>query len=191
MRTLQDRVKEDGKVIDEQILKVDSFLNHQIDAKLMHEVGQVITEHFKEKAITKVLTIEASGIAPAIMAALQLDVPCLFAKKAKPSTMTSEFYQTDIHSFTKNTTSTVVISKQFLDEDDHVLIIDDFLANGEASLGLHRLVQAAQATTSGVAIVVEKSFQPGRDKLEAEGLEVLSLCQVASLAGNKVKLVDE
>ncbi|HCN60017.1 xanthine phosphoribosyltransferase [Mammaliicoccus fleurettii] len=191
MRTLQDRVKEDGVVIDEKILKVDSFLNHQIDAKLMYEVGQVITEHFKDKKITKVLTIEASGIAPAIMASLHLDVPCLFAKKAKTSTMTSEFYHTDIHSFTKNTTSTVVISKQFLNEDDHVLIIDDFLANGEASLGLHRLVKAAHATTSGIGIVIEKSFQPGREKLESEGLEVLSLCQVASLLGNEVKLVGE
>jgi len=191
VRTLQDRVKEDGVVIDEKILKVDSFLNHQIDAKLMYEVGQVITEHFKDKKITKVLTIEASGIAPAIMASLHLDVPCLFAKKAKPSTMTSEFYQTDIHSFTKNTTSTVVIAKQFLNEDDHVLIIDDFLANGEASLGLHCLVQAANATTSGIGIVIEKSFQPGREKLESEGLEVLSLCQVASLLGNTVKLVGE
>jgi len=191
VRTLQDRVKEDGVVIDEKILKVDSFLNHQIDAKLMYEVGQVITEHFKDKKITKILTIEASGIAPAIMASLHLDVPCLFAKKAKPSTMTSEFYQTDIHSFTKNTTSTVVIAKQFLNEDDHVLIIDDFLANGEASLGLHRLVQAANATTAGIGIVIEKSFQPGREKLESEGLEVLSLCQVASLLGNTVKLVGE
>ncbi|MEB6196901.1 xanthine phosphoribosyltransferase [Mammaliicoccus sciuri] len=191
MRTLQDRVKEDGVVIDEKILKVDSFLNHQIDAKLMYEVGQVITEHFKDKKITKILTIEASGIAPAIMASLHLDVPCLFAKKAKPSTMTSEFYQTDIHSFTKNTTSTVVIAKQFLNEDDHVLIIDDFLANGEASLGLHRLVKAANATTAGIGIVIEKSFQPGREKLESEGLEVLSLCQVASLLGNTVKLVGE
>ncbi|MEY8597670.1 xanthine phosphoribosyltransferase [Mammaliicoccus lentus] len=191
MRTLQNRVKEDGIVIDEKILKVDSFLNHQIDAKLMYEVGQAIVDHFKEKKITKVLTIEASGIAPAIMASLHLDVPCLFAKKAKPSTMTNEFYHTDIHSFTKNTTSTVVISKQFLDEDDHVLIIDDFLANGEASLGLHRLVRSANATTTGVGIVIEKSFQPGREKLQSEGLDVLSLCQVASLAGNKVKLVDE
>lgn len=125
------------------------------------------------------------------MASLHLDVPCLFAKKAKPSTMTSEYYHTDIHSFTKNTTSTVVIAKQFLNEDDHVLIIDDFLANGEASLGLHRLVQAANARTSGIGIVIEKSFQPGREKLESEGLEVLSLCQVSSLLGNKVKLVGE
>ncbi|WP_323707079.1 xanthine phosphoribosyltransferase [Mammaliicoccus vitulinus] len=191
MRTLQDRVKEDGVVIDEKILKVDSFLNHQIDAKLMYEVGQVIIDHFSDKKITKILTIEASGIAPAIMASLHLDVPCLFAKKAKPSTMTSEYYHTDIHSFTKNTTSTVVIAKQFLNEDDHVLIIDDFLANGEASLGLHRLVKAANATTSGIGIVIEKSFQPGREKLESEGLEVLSLCQVSSLLGNKVKLVGE
>lgn len=191
METLQNRVKEDGVVIGEKILKVDSFLNHQIDAKLMHEVGETIKDYFKEKNITKVLTIEASGIAPAIMTSLHLNVPCLFAKKAKPSTMTADFYQTDIHSFTKNTTSKVVISKQFLNENDRVLIIDDFLANGEASLGLHRLVQAANASTEGVGIVIEKSFQPGRERLESEGLDVLSLCQVASLANNNVKLIGE
>ena len=179
MESLGRKVKEDGVVIDEKILKVDGFLNHQIDAKLMNEVGQTFFEQFKNEGITKILTIEASGIAPAIMAAFHFDVPCLFAKKAKPSTLKDGFYQTDIHSFTKNKTSTVIVSE------------DDFLANGDASLGLNDIVKQANAKTAGVGIVVEKSFQNGRQRLEAEGLNVSSLCKVASLKGNKVTLLGE
>ena len=177
MEALEQKVKEDGVVIDEKILKVDGFLNHQIDAKLMYEVGQTFYKQFKDKGITKILTIEASGIAPAIMAALHFDVPCLFAKKAKPSTLKDGFYSTDIHSFTKNKTSTV--------------IIDDFLANGDASLGLYDIAQQAKAETVGIGIVVEKSFQDGRQRLEEAGLTVSSLCKVASLTGNKVTLLGE
>ena len=118
MEALEQKVKEDGVVIDEKILKVDGFLNHQIDAKLMYEVGQTFYKQFKDKGITKILTIEASGIAPAIMAALHFDVPCLFAKKAKPSTLKDGFYSTDIHSFTKNKTSEIIISKEYLNEND-------------------------------------------------------------------------
>nr|WP_289812612.1 xanthine phosphoribosyltransferase [Staphylococcus pasteuri] len=191
VESLGRKVKEDGVVIDEKILKVDGFLNHQIDAKLMHEVGQTFYNQFKNEGITKILTIEASGIAPAIMAALHFDVPCLFAKKAKPSTLKDGFYQTDIHSFTKNKTSTVIVSEEFLGEDDTVLIIDDFLANGDASLGLNEIVKQANAKTAGVGIVVEKSFQNGRQRLEDEGLNVSSLCNVASLKGNKVTLLGE
>ena len=191
MDLLERKVKEDGIVIDEKILKVDGFLNHQIDAGLMQQVGQTFYEQFKDEGITKILTIEASGIAPAIMAALQFNVPCLFAKKAKPSTLTQDVYHADIHSFTKNTTSTVIVSNEFLDKDDRVLIIDDFLANGEASLGLNEIVKQAQASTAGVGIVIEKSFQPGRQRLEDAGLRVSSLCKVASLQGNKVTFASE
>ena len=178
MDLLKQKVEADGVVIDEKILKVDGFLNHQIDARLMHDVGQI-------------LTIEASGIAPAIMAAMHFDVPCLFAKKAKPSTLKKGVYQAEIHSFTKNTTSTVVVSDEFLGENDRVLIIDDFLANGDASLGLNEIVKQAKATTVGIGIVVEKSFQPGRERLEEAGLTVSSLCKVASLSGNKVTFVGD
>ncbi|MEB7801070.1 xanthine phosphoribosyltransferase [Staphylococcus xylosus] len=191
MDLLKQKVEADGVVIDEKILKVDGFLNHQIDAKLMHDVGRTFYEQFKDKGITKILTIEASGIAPAIMAAMHFDVPCLFAKKAKPSTLKKDVYQADIHSFTKNTTSTVIVSKEFLDENDKVLIVDDFLANGDASLGLNEIVQQANGTTVGIGIVVEKSFQPGRERLEQAGLTVSSLCKVASLSGNKVTFVSE
>lgn len=161
MELLGQKVKEDGVVIDEKILKVDGFLNHQIDAKLMNEVGRTFYEQFKDKGITKILTIEASGIAPAIMAALHFDVPCLFAKKAKPSTLTDGYYETSIHSFTKNKTSTVIVSKEFLSEEDTVLIIDDFLANGDASLGLYDIAQQANAKTAGIGIVVEKVSKMG------------------------------
>ena len=191
MELLEQKVKNDGVVIDESILKVDGFLNHQIDATLMHEVGRTFYEQFKDEGVTKIFTIEASGIAPAIMTALYFDVPCLFAKKAKPSTLTEGVYQTDIHSFTKNKTSTVTVSKEFLDENDRVLIIDDFLANGDASLGLNDIVSQAKAQTFGVGIVVEKSFQPGRKRIEEAGLNVSSLCKVASLVGNQVTLVGE
>ncbi|MCG2361858.1 xanthine phosphoribosyltransferase [Staphylococcus epidermidis] len=191
MESLGQKVKEDGVVIDEKILKVDGFLNHQIDAKLMNDVGKTFYESFKDAGITKILTIEASGIAPAIMASFHFDVPCLFAKKAKPSTLKDGFYSTDIHSFTKNKTSTVIVSEEFLGADDKVLIIDDFLANGDASLGLNDIVKQANATTVGVGIVVEKSFQNGRQRLEDAGLYVSSLCKVASLKGNKVTLLGE
>ncbi|MEJ7161399.1 xanthine phosphoribosyltransferase [Staphylococcus epidermidis] len=191
MESLGQKVKEYGVVIDEKILKVDGFLNHQIDAKLMNDVGKTFYESFKDAGITKILTIEASGIAPAIMASFHFDVPCLFAKKAKPSTLKDGFYSTDIHSFTKNKTSTVIVSEEFLGPDDKVLIIDDFLANGDASLGLNDIVKQANATTVGVGIVVEKSFQNGRQRLEDAGLYVSSLCKVASLKGNKVTLLGE
>lgn len=191
MESLGRKVKEDGVVIDEKILKVDGFLNHQIDAKLMNDVGKTFYESFKDAGITKILTIEASGIAPAIMASFHFDVPCLFAKKAKPSTLKDGFYSTDIHSFTKNKTSTVIVSEEFLGADDKVLIIDDFLANGDTSLGLNDIVKQANATTVGVGIVVEKSFQNGRQRLEDAGLYVSSLCKVASLKGNKVTLLGE
>ena len=191
MESLGRKVKEDGVVIDEKILKVDGFLNHQIDAKLMNDVGKTFYESFKDAGITKILTIEASGIAPAIMASFHFDVPCLFAKKAKPSTLKDGFYSTDIHSFTKNKTSTVIVSEEFLGADDKVLIIDDFLANGDASLGLNDIVKQANATTVGVGIVVEKSFHNGRQRLEDAGLYVSSLCKVASLKGNKVTLLGE
>lgn len=191
MDLLKQKVEADGVVIDEKILKVDGFLNHQIDARLMHDVGQTFYEQFKDEGITKILTIEASGIAPAIMAAMHFDVPCLFAKKAKPSTLKKGGYQAEIHSFTKNTTSTVVVSDEFLGENDRVLIIDDFLANGDASLGLNEIVKQAKATTVGIGIVVEKSFQPGRERLEEAGLTVSSLCKVASLSGNKVTFVGD
>lgn len=191
MSLLRDRIINDGKVIDEKILKIDNFLNHQIDPEVMHEIQQEFVQYFQDKGITKVLTIEASGIAPAIMTAASFNVPMLFAKKTTPSTLKNETrYSTDIHSFTKDITSRVIISKEYLSKDDCVLIIDDFLANGNASLGLIDLVRQAGARVAGVGICVEKSFQPGRQALEEQDIDVYSICRIASLEGNQVHFIE-
>lgn len=192
MKLLNQMVKEKGKVYPNNVLKVDSFINHQIDAPLMQEIGAAFKERFEHENITKIVTIESSGIAPAIMAALALGVPMLFAKKTQPSTLKNDaFYSTQVHSYTKNHTNTVILAKEYLKETDRVLIIDDFLANGEAALGLHRLVEQANATTVGIGILIEKSFQEGRSKLEAAGLQVYSLCRIASLENETVTFVEE
>lgn len=182
----------DGVVLNESVLKVDSFLNHQIDPIVVKEIANEFVEYFKDKEITKVMTIEASGIAPAILVASLFDVPMLFAKKSEPSTMKNEDqYSTNVHSYTKNKTSRVLISKTYLSADDNVLIIDDFLANGEAALGLIDLVEQAGAEVAGVGICVEKSFQPGRQKLVDKGVDIFSIVRVASLANNEITFVED
>lgn len=192
MSYLQEKIIKDGIVLNNSVLKVDSFLNHQIDPTVMKEISNEFIEYFKEKEITKIMTIEASGIAPAIRVASHLDVPMLFAKKTEPSTLSNEDqFATNVHSFTKDKTSRVLVSKQYLSPDDKVLIIDDFLANGEAALGLINLVEQAEAEVVGVGICVEKSFQPGRAKLEEKGVDIFSICRVASLENNEIAFVEE
>lgn len=192
MSYLKERIIKDAVVINESVLKVDSFLNHQIDPKVLKEVTNDIVKYFKEKEITKVMTIEASGIAPAIQIAAYFDVPMLFAKKAEPSTLeNTELFETEVHSYTKNKTSRVLVSKKYLSSDDKVLIIDDFLANGEAALGLIDLVNQAGGEVAGIGICVEKSFQPGRQKLEDVGADVYSICRVSSLKNNIVSFIEE
>lgn len=191
MSKLNERIKKDGIVINESILKIDSFLNHQIDPTIMKEIVEEFYTHFKDKGITKVFTIEASGIAPAIMTASKFDVPMLFAKKSTPSTMVDGKYVTNIHSYTKDITNTVIVSKEYLSEDDVVLIVDDFLATGEAAIGLVDLVRQAGGQVAGVGICVEKSFQSGRKRLEAEGVDVYSVSRIASLKNNDVSFVGD
>lgn len=192
MSYLKEKIIQDGIVLNNSVLKVDSFLNHQIDPTVMREISNEFIEYFKDKEITKVMTIEASGIAPAIRVASHLDVPMLFAKKTEPSTLSNEDqFATNVHSFTKDKTSRVLVSKQYLSPDDKVLIIDDFLANGEAALGLINLVEQAEAEVVGVGICVEKSFQPGRAKLEEKGVDIFSICRVASLENNEIAFVEE
>ncbi|HLR88485.1 MAG TPA: xanthine phosphoribosyltransferase [Atopostipes sp.] len=192
MSYLKEKILKDGVVLNNNVLKVDSFLNHQIDPTVLKEISNEFIEYFKDKEITKVMTIEASGIAPAILVASHLGVPMLFAKKTEPSTLSNEDqFATNVHSFTKNKTSRVLVSKQYLSEDDKVLIIDDFLANGEAALGLIDLVEQAEAKVVGVGICVEKSFQPGRAKLEEKGVDIFSICRVASLENNEITFVEE
>lgn len=191
MESLKQKIQQDGTVIGEEVLKVDNFLTHQVDPKLMAEIGQEFARLFKAEGITKVVTIEASGIAPAIFTGLVLDVPVIFARKAKSLTMKEELLTAEVYSFTKQVTSNVSISQKFLSADDNVLIIDDFLANGQAALGLVELCRQAGAKVNGIGIVIEKSFQDGRELLLSKDLRVESLARIASLANNQVTFVQE
>ena len=190
MELLKNMISEKGKVINEDILKVDSFLNHQVDYNLMKEIGKDFYNYFKDKNITKIFTIESSGIAPAIMTSSEFKVPMVFLKKQKPNTLNNNVYQTEVKSFTKGTTYNLTLSKDFISENDNILIIDDFLANGEAAKGAIKLIKEAGAKVAGIGIVIEKSFQPGRKYLETQGYDVYSLARIKSLKENKIEFVD-
>ncbi|NGZ77421.1 xanthine phosphoribosyltransferase [Saccharibacillus alkalitolerans] len=191
MKLLQDKVLSEGIVLSDQVLKVDSFLNHQMDPVLMKEVGKEFARLFAGEGITKVLTIESSGIAPAIMAALELEVPMIFARKQKSLTLREDIYVEKVYSFTKRQENDVTVSKKFLFPEDNVLIIDDFLAHGEAALGLARIVEQAGAKVAGIGIVIEKSFQSGAQRIQEAGYRVESLVRVSSLEGGKVSFAAE
>ncbi|MEY8444820.1 xanthine phosphoribosyltransferase [Enterococcus ratti] len=191
MKELVERIQKDGRVLGEGVLKVDSFVTHQVDPVLMEKMGQCFAEVFKDQGITKVVTIEASGIAPALFAAKELNVPMIFARKAKSLTMNEELLTASVYSFTKQATSTISISRKFLSAKDKVLIIDDFLANGQAAKGLIELCRQAGAKVEGIGIVIEKSFQDGRQLLEEMGLQVVSLARIASLANGQVEFFEE
>ncbi|HEO4363286.1 TPA: xanthine phosphoribosyltransferase [Streptococcus agalactiae] len=186
MKLLEERILKDGDVLGENILKVDSFLTHQVDFELMQEIGKVFADKYKEAGITKVVTIEASGIAPAVYAAQALSVPMIFAKKAKNITMTEGILTAEVYSFTKQVTSQVSIVSRFLSNDDTVLIIDDFLANGQAAKGLLEIIGQAGAKVAGIGIVIEKSFQDGRDLLEKTGVPVTSLARIKAFENGRV-----
>src|SRR5699024_887776 len=186
MKELMDKITKSGHVLGEEVLKVDSFITHQIDPELMEKIGTRFSEVFSEAGITKVVTIESSGIAPALFAARKLQVPMVFARKSKSLTMDEELLTSSVYSFTKQVTSKISISRKFLNEKDNVLIIDDFLANGQAAKGLIELCQQAGATVDGVGIVIEKSFQDGRQLLEEMGIKVVSLARVNSLEDGTV-----
>ena len=186
MKKLEERILRDGQVLGENILKVDSFLTHQVDFSLMKEIGQVFAEAVKDAGITKVVTIEASGIAPAVYVAEALGLPMIFAKKAKNITMTEGILTAEVYSFTKQVTSTVSIAGKFLNSDDKVLIIDDFLANGQAAKGLITIIEQAGAQVEAVGIVIEKSFQGGRQLLETAGYRVLPLARIAGFEKGQI-----
>ena len=187
MKKLEERILRDGQVVlGENVLKVDSFLTHQVDFSLMNEIGQVFAEAVKDAGITKVVTIEASGIAPAVYVAEALGLPMIFAKKAKNITMTEGILTAEVYSFTKQVTSTVSIAGKFLNSDDKVLIIDDFLANGQAAKGLITIIEQAGAQVEAVGIVIEKSFQDGRQLLETDGYRVLSLARIAGFEKGQI-----
>ena len=174
MKKLEERILHDGNVLGENILKVDSFLTHQVDFSLMKEIGRVFADRFRESGITKVVTIEASGIAPAVYTAEALGVPMIFAKKAKNITMTEGIL------------TAVSIAGKFLSPSDKVLVIDDFLANGQAAKGLVEIIRQAGASVEAIGIVIEKSFQSGRKLLEDDGQRVVSLARIEKFENGKV-----
>ena len=191
VKLLEERIKKDGKALGKTVLKVDSFINHQVDSEFMDALGKDFAEHFKDCGITKVFTIESSGIAPALMTAKYLDVPMIILKKQTSKILNGKVYQTRVTSFTKGTSYELTLSQQFINENDHVLIIDDFLANGEAATGAIRLIRKAHATIAGVGILIEKSFQPGYEKLTEQGIDVYSLARIAKLGEGVIEFVKD
>ena len=181
MNFLEQRILKDGIVKPGNVLKVDSFLNHQMDIDLMEQIGEEFHRRFADKKITKVLTIEASGIGIAYPVAKQFGVPLVFAKKAKSSNLDGEMYVAEVESFTHKNKNQVIVSKRFLQEDDNVLIIDDFLANGCALQGLISIVESAGATVAGLGIAVEKGFQIGGRVIRNLGYQLESLAIVESM----------
>lgn len=191
MKFMTERIAREGRALNEDVLLVDSFLNHQVDMELMHQCGDAFAEHFRGKGITRVLTVESSGIAPAGMAALALGVPLVFLKKKTSRITAGDVYQTPVQSFTKGTRYELTVASRYLPAGEKVLFIDDFLAMGEAALGVARLVKEAGSEIAGIGIVIEKSFQPGRKKLEAAGFDVFSLARVKTMREGAIEFVEE
>ena len=191
MKKLEERILRDGTVKPGGILKIDNFLNHQIDPELCYEMAEEIYRLYADEKPNKILTIEASGISIATMAGYVFKVPVVFAKKAMSKNISDEVYATEVFSFTKQVSKTVVASKEYINAGDRILIIDDFLAMGSALEGLLDIIDQAGAEAVGAAIVVEKAFQPGGEKLRARGLRIESLARVASMSDDSLTFVEE
>jgi len=181
MKLLEQRILTEGKVLPGGVLKIDSFLNHQMDPMLMSEMAKELKRLYADAGVNKVLTIEASGIAIAIMAGYELGCPVVFAKKSKTKNISDDLYTVEVESFTHGKVNTVVVSKEFLKPGDRVLIVDDFLATGAALVGLKALVEQAGAEVVGAGIAVEKVFQGGGNLLREKGMRVESLAMIASM----------
>ena len=190
MEALKQKIRQDGIVLSEQVLKVDAFLNHQIDPALMQQIGHEFARRFANQGISKIVTIEASGIAPAVMAGLELGVPVIFARKYQSLTLKDDLYISRVFSFTKQSESTIAISAKHLSASDHVLVIDDFLANGHAAKALIDLIQQAGASIAGIGVVIEKSFQSGRAELDGLGYRVESLARISALTHGQVSFLE-
>ena len=188
LKPLRDRILKDGRCFEGGILKVDRFINHQMDPYLMKQCAVELIRRFAGAPVNKILTVEASGIAPAIMLGYLMELPVVFAKKKKPSTM-GDMYVSTVTSFTKHRDYTIVISKEYLTAEDHVLFVDDFLAFGNAGRGIIDLCRQAGATIEGMGFIIEKAFQHGREALTAEGVKrIESLAIIESLENNVIKL---
>lgn len=182
LERLKERIKTEGRVLGSEILKVDSFLNHQMDPLLFEEMAEEFYREYKDCGVNKILTIEASGIGVACMTGLKFKATVLFAKKSRSRVSDSENYSAEVESFTHGCVNTVFVSKRYLGPKDKVLVIDDFLANGEALKGLFEICRLAGAELVGAGIVIEKAFQPGGDNLRAKGYKIYSLARVASMS---------
>lgn len=188
MQALKDKIVNEGEAIGTEIVKVDGFLNHQMDVSFMEELGKEFRSRFEGTEVTKVLTVEASGILVAALTAKEFGcVPVVFAKKMAPSTMVDGFYGADVKSFTKGTVSTIRVAQKYLNPEDKVLIIDDFLAHGEAAMGLANLVEQAGGQVMGIGAVIEKEFQGGSHKLREKGYRVESLAVITKIEDGMIQ----
>lgn len=191
MQELNKKIKQFGTVLPGNVLKVDAFLNHQVDPELMLHVGQEFARRFAGEGITKIWTVESSGIAPAVMTGLAMKLPVIFARKHKSLTLNNNMYVADVYSYTKKTTNRISISKKYVAPDDKVLMIDDFLANGQAVEGMLEIADQAGIQVAGAGIVIEKSFQPGGQELRDRGVRVESLARIKSLADNQIEFEED
>lgn len=191
MKALEEKILKDGQVRPGHILKVDSFLNHQMDIEFINEIGKEFLRLFGDRPITKILTVEASGIGIACITAQYFKVPVVFAKKAQSLNLDGSLYTTKVQSYTHNRVYDVILSKKFLTSDDHVLVIDDFLANGCAVNGLLDIIDEAGATLEGVGIVIEKGFQDGGKELRARGVDLKSLAIIKSMSDNSIEFEEQ
>ncbi|MBO6147141.1 MAG: xanthine phosphoribosyltransferase [Lachnospiraceae bacterium] len=189
MKLLEEKILQDGRAINEDILRVDTFINHQVDPVLMGKCAREFASYFKGKGVTKIVTVESSGISPALLTALEMGVPLVILKKQPSKVLNDNLYQTMIASFTKGTNYELTLSRDVISENDHVVIIDDFLANGETVTGAVRLLRMAHATVAGVGILIEKAFQPGREKLEDAGFDVYSLARIGSMSKDQITFI--
>lgn len=187
IKLLEDRILKDGEILPGNVLKVGSFLNQQIDTVLLKEIGEEIARLFAGLGVNKILTIEASGIAIAVSAAFAMGVPVVFAKKNRSTNISGEVLVTEVESFTHGVTNKIVVAKEFINEDDVILVVDDFLANGKALAGLFELVKSAGATYVGAAVAVEKGFQKGGDNLREKGVRVESLAIIDEMTEDSIK----
>lgn len=191
MKLLEDRIKRDGTVLPGEVLKVDNFLNHQVDPQLMNELGAEFKRLFANEGVTRILTVESSGIAPALMAGLQMNVPVVFARKHRSLTLTDNLYTATVYSYTKQVNNDISIDKRFIKPDDKVLIIDDFLANGQAVQGLLEIAKAANVAVAGVGVVIEKRFQKGHQMVLDQGIHLEALASIASLSDDGVTFASD
>ncbi len=190
MKALEDKILAEGKVYPGNILKVGSFLNQQLDCVFLMEMGKEIARLYKDENVNKIITVEASGIAIAVAAGAVMGVPAVFAKKNKSANVGNEVYSAKVHSFTHGTDYNIIVDKQYLSSEDRLLIVDDFLAAGNAIAGILSLAEQAGATVVGAAIAVEKSFQQGGDAYRKNGLRIESLAKISKMTENSLEFVD-